>query len=82
MALSIKTAEADDLARRRARLTGETMTHAVTEALRERLARETARRTAMRMCRRVAALVAARSGQYDKRPVSRAEWDAACGDED
>jgi antitoxin VapB len=36
MALSIKTDEADRLARKLARLTGETMTQAVTEALRER----------------------------------------------
>ena len=42
MALSIKTAEADELARSLARLTGETMTEAVTAALRERLARERA----------------------------------------
>ena len=44
MALSIKTAEADELARSLARLTGESMTEAVTTALRERLARERARR--------------------------------------
>ena len=46
MALSIKTDEADRLARRLAKLTGETMTEAVTVALRERLARERARREA------------------------------------
>jgi len=46
MALSIKTPEADALARRLARLTGETMTEAVTVALRERLSREEARRAA------------------------------------
>ncbi len=40
MALSIKTAEADEFARSLARLTGESMTEAVTAALRERLARE------------------------------------------
>ena len=43
-ALSIKTPEADELARSLARLTGESMTEAVTAALRERLARERARR--------------------------------------
>ena len=43
MALSLKTAEADELARSLARLTGETMTEVVTVALRERLARERAR---------------------------------------
>jgi antitoxin VapB len=71
MALRIRSAEADDLARRPARLTGETMTHAVTEALRERLARETARRDRdADLPARVAALVACRSGKYDKRPVT------------
>jgi hypothetical protein len=46
VALSIKTDEADALARRLTRLTGETMTMAVTVALQERLAREEARRVA------------------------------------
>lgn len=39
MALSIKTAEADELARELAKATNETLTEAVTIALRERLAR-------------------------------------------
>ena len=39
MALSIKTEEADRLARELAALTGETLTEAVTKALRERLDR-------------------------------------------
>ena len=39
MALSIKTDEADRLARELAAATGETLTEAVTEALRERLER-------------------------------------------
>ena len=39
MALSIKTAEADRLARELAAVTGETLTDAVTTALRERLDR-------------------------------------------
>lgn len=39
MALSIKTEEADRLARELADLTGETLTEAVTKALRERLDR-------------------------------------------
>ncbi len=39
MALSIKGADADQLARRLAAATGETLTQAVTMALRERLAR-------------------------------------------
>jgi len=39
MALSIKTEEADRLARELSRLTGETMTDAITQAMRERLER-------------------------------------------
>jgi len=82
MALSIKTAEADGLARSLARLTGETMTEAVTIALRERLAREQARRQAAPDIRaRVAALTERIQSTYDTRPVSKAEWDAASGDE-
>jgi len=45
MALSIKSDEADRLARELAATTGESLTDAVTEALRERLDRERARRT-------------------------------------
>ncbi len=44
MALSVKAAQADELARRLAQLTGESLTGAITTALRERLAREPARR--------------------------------------
>ena len=40
MALSIKTEEADRLARELSQLTGESMTEAVTKSLRERLDRE------------------------------------------
>ncbi|MGI8938102.1 MAG: type II toxin-antitoxin system VapB family antitoxin [Iamia sp.] len=40
MALSIKSDEADELARELARVTGESLTKAVTESLRERLDRE------------------------------------------
>jgi antitoxin VapB len=43
MALSIKNAEAERLARELARATGESMTEAVTRALRDRLVRETGR---------------------------------------
>lgn len=82
MALSIKTDEADRLARNLARLTGETMTQAVTQALRERLERETARRkTGADLPSRLAAVVDRFIGDYDTRPVSRAEWDAASGEE-
>jgi antitoxin VapB len=45
MALSIKSDEADRLARELADVTGETLTDAVTEALRERLERERGRAT-------------------------------------
>ncbi len=82
MALSIKTAEADELARSLARLTGESMTEAVTAALRERLARERARRVAEAdLPARLAALSARLRSAYDTRPVSKEEWDAAAGDE-
>ena len=81
MALSIKTEEADALARALAGLTGETMTEAVTVALRERLARERARREAgADYAARVEAAAAKIRGAYDTRPVTKAEWDAAVGD--
>jgi len=82
MALSIKTDEADALARKLVRLTGETMTEAVTVALRERLSREQARRAAAKdLPARLAACAERMRGAYDMRPVSKAEWDAASGDE-
>lgn len=81
MALSIKTEEADQLARELSRLTGETMTEAVTVALRERLARERARREDVAgLPDRLAALAGRLKDAYDTRPISRAEWDAASGD--
>ena len=82
MALSIKTAEADELARSLARLTGETMTEAVTTALRERLARERARReAAASLPARLTALSGQLRAAYDTRSVSRQEWDAASGED-
>ncbi|MEO8714902.1 MAG: type II toxin-antitoxin system VapB family antitoxin [Acetobacteraceae bacterium] len=82
MALSIKTTEADDLARSLARLTGESLTAAVTEALRERLARERARRdTTVRLSARLADLAERLRPAYDARPVTKQEWDAASGDD-
>jgi antitoxin VapB len=82
MALSIKTAEADELARSLSRLTGESMTEAVTTALRERLARERARRaTGADLPARLMALSSQLRTAYDTRPVNRKEWDAASGDE-
>jgi antitoxin VapB len=82
MALSIKTAEADELARSLVRLTGESMTEAVTIALRERLSRERARRdTAASLPARLTALSTQLRAAYDTRPVSREEWNAATGDD-
>jgi antitoxin VapB len=82
MPLSIKTAEADELARALAGLTGETMTDAVTVALRERLARERAKRAASAdLPARLTALAARLRPAYDTRPILKAEWDAASGDE-
>lgn len=81
MALSIKTAEADELARSLIRLTGETMTDAVTAALRERLARERARRAAeANLPARLTTLCARLRTAYDTQPVSPEDWAAASGD--
>ena len=82
MALSIKTTEADTLARTLARLTGETMTDAVTTALRERLARERSRRNAAEdLPARLENLSAHIRAAYDTSPITRAEWDTASGDD-
>ncbi len=45
MALSIKNREVDQLARRLAGITGESLTEAISKALKERLERETGKRT-------------------------------------
>jgi antitoxin VapB len=82
MALSIKTAEADELARSLARLTGESMTEAVTAALLERPARERARReAAASLPARLTALSSQLRAAYDTRPITRQEWDIVAGDE-
>jgi len=82
MALSIQTAEADELARSLAGLTGESMADAVTAALCERLARERARReTEASLPARLAKLSVQLRAAYDVRPVSRQEWDLAAGEE-
>ena len=82
MALSIKTVEADRLARTLARLTGETMTEAVTVALRERLAREQVRRKGDEdLPARLKALSDRYRAEFDTRPVTQEEWDWAGGDE-
>jgi antitoxin VapB len=49
MPLSIKHPEADELARRLAETTGQSITDAVIQALREKLRRETGRRSAIRL---------------------------------
>ena len=83
MALSIKTAEADELARSLARLTGETMTEAVTIALRQRLMRERARHEkSARLPERLAALSSELRAAYDTNAVGLDEWNAAAGDTD
>ena len=82
MALSIKTPEADRLARALAALTGETMTRAVTVALHERLLRERAKREAAAgLPDRIAVFARRLAHLYDTQPVTKAEWDAAAGDE-
>ena len=81
MALSIKTEEADRLARDLAGLTGETMTQAVATALRERLSRERARRSAAcDLPARLSALSARITKDYDRTPVTPDDWDEASGD--
>ena len=81
MALSIKTEEADRLARELSHLTGETMTEAVTIAMRERLERLRREQEAEGdYVARMKAFVHANLPLYDRRPVTKAEWDAACGD--
>ena len=83
MALSIKTREADQLARDLAKLTGETMTQAVTVALQERLDRERAARaeTPEAFVERIMALAAKLRGGVDFRPVTPEEWLDAGGDD-
>jgi antitoxin VapB len=82
MALSIKTAEADRLARTLAKLTGETMTEAVTVALRERLARVQERRKKDEdLPARLMAWPERFQAEYDTRPVTKEEWDALWEDD-
>lgn len=82
MALSIKTDEADRLARELAGLTGETMTEAVTKALAERLERERAVRALDDdLPARLKAFSERIKPHYDTRPVTQAEWDWAGGDD-
>ncbi|MFT4001522.1 MAG: type II toxin-antitoxin system VapB family antitoxin [Rhizobium sp.] len=81
MALSIKTEEADRLARELSRLTGETMTDAITRAMRERLERLRAEQEGQGdYIARMKAFVRGRANRYDRRPVTKQEWDEAVGD--
>ena len=81
MALSLKTEEADRLARELSRLTGETMTDAITQAMRERLDRLRAEQEAQSdYVSRMKAFVRQRAYRYDRRPVTNEEWDVALGD--
>ncbi|NBU29179.1 MAG: transcription factor [Caulobacteraceae bacterium] len=81
MALSIKTKEADQLARELAAITGETMTKAVTVALRERLERERKERVGS-LADRIMAFAERVAPEFDRSPVTKEEWDWASGDED
>jgi len=82
VALSIKTEEADRLARELAELRGETITEAVTVALREQCAREKAQRTPEQKMADLEAFLDSIEGHYDRRPVTKEEWDEASGDID
>jgi antitoxin VapB len=84
MALSIKTDEADRLARKLARLRGETITEAVTVALREQCAREEAkpRTYEERLSAIQAAAAEVRRHLTDLRPVTKDEWDEINDDTD
>ncbi len=82
MALSIKTQEADLLARELSRLTGETMTNAITVALRERLERQRSAQAPEEDLQAWAKAFADRlRPHYRSHPVREAEWDWASGDE-
>jgi len=82
MALSIKTKEADRLARTLSRLTGETMTETVTKSLAERLQRVRKSREADNdLVARLKSFTARLRGQYDMRPVTKAEWDEGWGEQ-
>jgi antitoxin VapB len=81
MALSIKTKEADQLARELAAITGETMTKAVTVALRERLERERISREPG-LADRLMAFAERVAPEFDRSPITKKEWDWASGDED
>jgi len=81
MALSIKTREVDELPRELVALTGETVTGAVTVALRERLERERQARAAQAdFPARIKAHAAHLKARFNVQPISKAEFDAAWGE--
>ena len=82
MALSIKTEEADQLARQLAALAGETMTEAVTRSLRERLERLQSRRKDNKdeRANRLLHTAEALRAKYELEPVTKEEWDSLWGD--
>jgi antitoxin VapB len=85
MALSIKTEEADRLARRLALLTGETMTEAVTQSMRERLERlerlhKERPRKKGELAARILTTAAEIRKKYNLRPVTKEEWDELWGE--
>ena len=83
MALSIKTEEADRLARELADARGESITETVTEALRQmrdRLAVAQVDRD--ERFRRLQEFLDRTAHEYDRRPVTKEEWDEASGDTD
>ena len=91
MALSIKTEEADRLARELSRLTGESMTEAVTKSLRERLEREKktrpkrpTKKERAEEIRRIKAWLARTRKNYDlSRPLpTKADYDEMWGEDD
>lgn len=90
MALSIKTEEADRLARELSRLTGESMTETVTQSLRERLERQKVAQPKRRSkkekeaeLKRLKAWLAKTRRNYDfRKPVTKAEYDEISGDND
>jgi antitoxin VapB len=84
MALSIKTEEADRLARALAEMHGESITEAVTVALRERYDRGRAgpRTYEERLAAIEAAAATVRRHLTDRSPVTKQEWDEINGDTD
>jgi antitoxin VapB len=86
MALSIKTKEADKLARTLSRLTGETMTEAVTKSLAERLERVKTARTGKDgdgYVERISAHTARIRATLDlSHPVTKREYDEMWGEDE